>query len=126
MFLAFSNKISTVQKIMRSSSRGQGNFRGFKASRPRPRLKTSKCVLEAKDVLEDSTSGNNHHGFTILWHSPVPGAPRSDGETFVVFTYIWQEDVAKISKVPGAPRNVNSARAITSRLGVTFYCIVFI
>ena len=54
-FLAFSNKISTVQKIVLSSSRGQGNFRGLEASRPRPR--TSKCVLEAKDVLEDTTSG---------------------------------------------------------------------
>ena len=32
-----------------------GQFRGIKASTPRPR--TSKCVLEAKDVLEDSTSG---------------------------------------------------------------------
>ena len=57
-FLALSNKISTVQKIVLSSSRGQGNFRGLEASRPRPR--TSKCVLEdvleAKDVLADSTS----------------------------------------------------------------------
>ena len=47
-------------KIVLSSSRGQGNFRGLEASRPRPR--TSKCVfedvLEAKDVLEDSTSDN--------------------------------------------------------------------
>ena len=25
---------------------------------------------------------------------------------FLVFTYIWQEDVAKISKISGAPRNV--------------------
>ena len=41
---------------MLSSSRGQANFRGLEASRPRPR--TSKCVLEAKDVLEDSTSGS--------------------------------------------------------------------
>ena len=45
-------------KIVLSSSRRQGNFRGLEASRPRPR--TSKCVLEdvleAKDVLEDSTS----------------------------------------------------------------------
>ena len=55
-FLAFSNKISTVQKIVLSSSRGQGNFRGLEASRPRPR--TSKCVFEAKDVLKDSTSDN--------------------------------------------------------------------
>ena len=37
---------------MLSSSRGQANFRGLEASRPRPR--TSKCVLV--DVLEDSTS----------------------------------------------------------------------
>ena len=46
-------------KMVLSSSRGQGNFRGLEASRPRP--KTSKRVLEdipdAKDVLEDSTSG---------------------------------------------------------------------
>ena len=35
---------------MLSSSRGQGNFRGLEASRPRQR--TSKCVLE------DSTSGD--------------------------------------------------------------------
>ena len=46
-------------KIVLSSSRGQGNFRGLEALRPRPR--TSKCVLEdvleAKNVLEDSTSG---------------------------------------------------------------------
>ena len=66
-FLAFSNEISTVQKIVLSSSRGQGNFRGLEASRQgqgleasRPRPRTSKCVLEdvleAKDVLEDSTS----------------------------------------------------------------------
>ena len=53
-FLAFSNKILTIQKIVLSSSRGQSSFRGLEAWRPRPR--TSKCVLEAKDVLEDSTS----------------------------------------------------------------------
>ena len=45
-------------KTVLSSSRGQGNFRGFEASRSRPR--TSKFVredvLEAKDVLVDSTS----------------------------------------------------------------------
>ena len=43
------HKILTIQKIVLSSSRGQANFRGLEASRPRPR--TSKCVLE------DSTSG---------------------------------------------------------------------
>ena len=46
------HKILTIQKMVLSSSRGQANFRGLEASRPR----TSKCVLEAKDVLEDSTS----------------------------------------------------------------------
>ena len=42
-FLAFSNKISTVQKIVLSSSRGQGNFRGLEASRPRCR---SSCFIQ--------------------------------------------------------------------------------
>ena len=60
------HKILTIQKILLSSSRGQANFRGLEASRPRPRTwptrprpRTSKSVLEAKDVLEDSTSVNN-------------------------------------------------------------------
>ena len=44
------HKILTNQKIVLSSSRGQANFRGLGASRPR----TSKCVLE------DSTSGSNY------------------------------------------------------------------
>ena len=47
--------------MLLSSSRGQGNFRGPEASRPRPRI--SKCVLEdvleARDVLEDSTSAKD-------------------------------------------------------------------
>ena len=64
-FLAFFNKILTVQKIVLSSSRGQGNFWGLEASWPRPR--TSKCVLEAKDVLEDSTSVVEH----IYWDISV-------------------------------------------------------
>ena len=55
------HKILTIQKIVLSSSRGQANFRGLEASRPRPR--TSKCVLEdvlkAKDVLEVSSSELN-------------------------------------------------------------------
>ena len=42
------HKILTIQKIVLSSSRGQANFRGLEASRPKPR--TLKCVLE------DSTS----------------------------------------------------------------------
>ena len=53
------HKILTFQKIVLSSSRGQANFRGLEAWRPRPRTSKSvlEDVLEAKDVLEDSTSG---------------------------------------------------------------------
>ena len=43
----------------------------------------------------------------------------------ILNTYVWQEDIAKIFKVPGAPRNVNPARAITWQLSVTIYCTVF-
>ena len=55
------HKILTFQKIVLSSSRGQANFRGLEASRPRPRTSKSvlEDVLEAKDVLEDSTSAEN-------------------------------------------------------------------
>ena len=52
-FLALSNKISTVQKIVLSSSRKQGNFQGLEASTPR----TSKSVLV--DVLENFTSARH-------------------------------------------------------------------
>ena len=38
---------------------------------------------------------------------------------FLVFMCIRQNDIAKISKVPGASRNVNSARAITWLVVVT-------
>ena len=41
-------------KCSSTSVVGQGNFRGLEALRPR----TSKCVVEAKDVVKDSTSGN--------------------------------------------------------------------
>ena len=44
-------RILTIQKIVLSSSRGQANFRGLEASRPRPRT--------SKSVLEDSTSVNH-------------------------------------------------------------------
>ena len=44
---------------------------------------------------------------------------------FLVFPYICQEDVAKIFKMPGAPRSVNPAWAITCLVSVTIYCRVF-
>ena len=51
-------------KIVLSSSRGQGNFRGLEASRPR----TSKCVLE------DFTSDENNC-FCVLTLSNHSGKP---------------------------------------------------
>ena len=50
------HKILTIQKILLSSSRGQANFRGLEASRPRPRTWPSR-PRTSKSVLEDSTSG---------------------------------------------------------------------
>ena len=44
---------------------------------------------------------------------------------FLVFTYIWQKDFVKISKVPGAPRNVNPARSITWLVSGDIYCTIF-
>ena len=38
---------------------------------------------------------------------------------FLIFIYIWQDNVAKIPKVLGAQRNVNPARAITCLVGAT-------
>ena len=61
------HKILTIQKLVLSSSRGQANFRGLEASRPRPRTwpsrprpRTSKCVLE------DSTSVNYSSRYLAL------------------------------------------------------------
>ena len=46
---------------------------------------------------------------------------------YLVFTYIWLEDVAKIDKVPVAPRNVNptpSIKWLVSEL-ITIHCTIF-
>ena len=48
-----------------------------------------------------------------LQYGTVLGACAQMVTLFLVHTYVWQEDVAKIFKVPGDPRNVNPARAIT-------------
>ena len=52
-------------------------------------------------------------------YGTMPGASRLDGKSFMVFTYIWLEDVAKISKVPGAPGNN------TLSIGVTINGTIF-
>ena len=44
-------------------------------------------------------------GFTI-----VPGSRVQMVRLFLISTYTWQEDVAKILKVPGAMGNVNLAQ----------------
>ena len=43
------HKILTFQKILLSSSRGQANFRGLEASRPRPKDLTFEAKAKAKD-----------------------------------------------------------------------------
>ena len=84
------HKILTFQKIVLSSSRGQANFRGLEASRPRPRTwpsrprpRTSKSVLEdvleAKDVLEDSTSAKQTTGQNSIL-LPALTIPSYDSE----------------------------------------------
>ena len=60
-----------------------------------------------------------------LPYGTVSGSPRLDGKTFIVFYYIWQEDVAIIPKVLWDPRKVNPARAITWLVSVTSYCTIF-
>ena len=52
-------------KIVLSSSRGQGKFRGLEASKPKPRTSKSvlEDVLEAKDILDDSTSAKSVFSF---------------------------------------------------------------
>ena len=64
------HKILTFQKIVLSSSRGQANFQGLEASRPRPRTSKSvlEDVLEAKD--EDSTSGYFRSNFSSTYDMP--------------------------------------------------------
>ena len=62
--------------------------------------------------------------FTIIWHSTSKEF-RAQMVRLLVFTYIWQEDVAKIFKVPRAPHNINLPRAITRLVGVTIYCTIF-
>ena len=45
-----------------------------------------------------------------LFYGTVPRPRAQMVRLFFFFTYIWQEDLAKIPKVPGAQRDVNPAR----------------
>ena len=53
-------------------------------------------------------------------------APRSNGKTLLVFTYVWQEDPAKIFKVPRAQHKVNPARSITRLVSASKYLDTYI
>ena len=64
-------------------------------------------------------------GFTTIWHSTSKRFRAQMVRLFLVFTYIWQEDVAKIFKVPRAPHNKNLAQAISWLIGVTINCAIF-
>ena len=55
------HKILTIQKIVLSSSRGQANFRGLEASRPR----TSKCVLEDEELFVQNLRREPHSSITV-------------------------------------------------------------
>ena len=88
------HEILTIQNIVLSSSRGQANFRGLEASRPRtwpsrPRPRTSKCVLE------DSTSDehDNHYTMqlaTMQWQNVVfkPNEWEKGNGTCVTFAWL--------------------------------------
>ena len=96
---------------MLSSSRGQGNFRGPKASRPRPR--TSKCVLEdvleAKDVLEDSTSV-----FYCQRWSPR-GRPRPRGHILKSLAL-----ASKVKSLASKPQVLENCPVLGSRTALFF------
>ena len=61
-------------------------------------------------------------GFIIRHSARVP---RSDVRLFLVFIYIWQEDVAKILKVPEAPCNENS-NVVNKRNHLMYYFLITI
>ena len=69
MFLAFSNEISTVQKIVLSSSRWQRNFRGLEASRPR----TSGFEAKDKDFKMCPRGQGRPRGLHLWWLSLLGG-----------------------------------------------------
>ena len=45
-----------------------------------------------------------------LSYGTVPGPRAQMVKPFLIFTFTWQEDLAKTPKVPGAQRIVNPAR----------------
>ena len=51
--------------------------------------------------------------------------PRVHIRLFLIFIYIWQENITKIPKFQGSKLNVNPAWAITWLVGITIYCRFF-
>ena len=54
----------------------------------------------------------------------MPGPRAQMVRFFLFFTYIWQKNVVKITKVPGAQRDIIWQR-ITWFVDETLYCIIF-
>ena len=81
------------------------------------------CYLSPSSKSFSEHNAMTRAGFTI-WHGArSPRAPIV--RLFLAFTYIRQEDVAKISEVPEAPSNVNPAQSTTWLVSVTIYCNKF-
>ena len=73
---------------------------------------------EDNQTFEDLAPPIKNPGYAYgIYNMTEYQVPRAQVKDF--FCYIWQEDVAKISKVPEAPGNVNQARVITWLVGVT-------
>ena len=117
-FLAFSNKISMVQKTVLSWSWGLGNFGGLEALRPKPRTwpsrpRTSKCVLE------DSISANhcNEHFSTIaqnlLNKLPNPATHYSD-----YLSNASRESIHLYATLPTKIKNIISGMKSKSSSGI--------
>ena len=62
------HKILTFQKIVLSSSRGQANFRGLEASRPRPRPRTSNVSSRTPPLQTKSFTHQIVAGFVSFFN----------------------------------------------------------
>ena len=101
-FLAFSNKISTVQKIVLSSSRGQGNFRGPKAKAKDLRLRgqglqnvSSMPRTSSRTPPLPRTSASlitcNKLSLEGVYLCFVPVKVQRDGKTVLTYAFLDQE-----------------------------------
>ena len=80
-------------KIVLSSSRGQGNFRGLEASRPRPR--TSKCVLEDSTFVISRGRPRGLHLCYFVWNLMQFQFPKN----IDLWEFFLAENMVKTSKI---------------------------